>query len=200
MAATPGLLGLTVAAQASAGCTFAVPSKATASARMTPAVYHPDEAQSGSLGQVSDFNFFGPSILGLWKIQFLAKGNTNGIPDGALIDFGTSIWSLDGTEIMVSGGRQPATGDVCMGADRARDLQAHAPRHGVCRRRVCRAGRYRREGGAGRRGQQFPRLLHDHRLHTLPSPPQRGHEFDETNVMPPTPIVGTINGVRVKPN
>jgi hypothetical protein len=37
------------------------------------------------------------------------------IPAGAVVDFGTVQWRADGTEIMVSGGRPPSTGDVRMG-------------------------------------------------------------------------------------
>jgi hypothetical protein len=32
-----------------------------------------------------------------------------------VFDFGTVQWHNDGTELMISGGRPPSTGDVCMG-------------------------------------------------------------------------------------
>jgi len=55
------------------------------------------------------------SIVGLWKIKFISKGNTGiGIPDGAPIDEGYATWHSDGTEIMNSG-RAPMTGSFCMG-------------------------------------------------------------------------------------
>jgi hypothetical protein len=37
------------------------------------------------------------------------------VPAGVTTDFGTVQWHADGTEIMISGGRPPSTGDVCMG-------------------------------------------------------------------------------------
>jgi hypothetical protein len=58
------------------------------------------------------------SIVGLWKMQLLSKGNTThnpSIPDGAMIDFGYTQWHSDGTEILNSGGHAPATGNFCLG-------------------------------------------------------------------------------------
>lgn len=58
------------------------------------------------------------SIVGLWKIQLISKGNTAhnpSIPDGAMIDFGYTQWHGDGTEILNSGGRAPATENFCLG-------------------------------------------------------------------------------------
>ena len=56
------------------------------------------------------------SITGMWKFQFISKGNTShspSIPDGALIDFGFIQWHSDGTEIQNSGG--VPGGGFCMG-------------------------------------------------------------------------------------
>jgi hypothetical protein len=53
------------------------------------------------------------AIVGLWKVSFRAKGNTD-IPDGAPIDDGYVTWHADGTELMNSG-RPPMTGSFCMG-------------------------------------------------------------------------------------
>lgn len=57
-------------------------------------------------------------IVGLWKFTFTSDGTAypGPIPLGAPVDFGTTMWTSDGTEIMVSGARAPSTGDVCMGA------------------------------------------------------------------------------------
>ena len=58
------------------------------------------------------------SIVGMWNIQFISKGNTAhnpSIPDGALLDFGYSQWHSDGTELMNSGGHAANTGNFCMG-------------------------------------------------------------------------------------
>ena len=56
------------------------------------------------------------SIVGLWKIQLISKGNTAhnpSIPDGALIDFGFTQWHSDGTEIQNSAG--VPGGGFCLG-------------------------------------------------------------------------------------
>jgi len=57
------------------------------------------------------------SIVGLWKVSFISDGSAYPapIPAGAETDFGTVQWHSDGTEFMISGGRAPSTGDVCMG-------------------------------------------------------------------------------------
>jgi hypothetical protein len=63
-------------------------------------------------------DFSRASIVGMWKVQFVSKGNVNhnpSIPDGAVIDFGYSQWHSDGTEILNSGGRAPATENFCLG-------------------------------------------------------------------------------------
>jgi hypothetical protein len=60
----------------------------------------------------------GPSIVGMWNITFTAQGNSAHnppIPDGAMIDFGYSVWHSDGTEFLNSGMRAPATQNFCLG-------------------------------------------------------------------------------------
>ncbi len=56
-------------------------------------------------------------IVGLWAFKYYSKGNlkTLGIPDGAIIDGGNTLWYADGNENTVSGVRAPETGDVCLG-------------------------------------------------------------------------------------
>jgi hypothetical protein len=54
------------------------------------------------------------SIVGFWKVTFVSEGNP-GIPDGTVIDFGYAQWHSDGTEILNSGARPPATGNFCLG-------------------------------------------------------------------------------------
>jgi hypothetical protein len=72
------------------------------------------------------------SIVGLWKVSFVSDGTAYPIPVplDALVDFGTGQWHNEGTEFMISGGRPPSSGDVCMGlgTDRAIHLQAQAYR------------------------------------------------------------------------
>jgi len=48
------------------------------------------------------------SIVGLWSFKMVSGGQT--------IDFGYQEWHSDGTEILNSGSRAPATGDFCLGA------------------------------------------------------------------------------------
>jgi hypothetical protein len=58
------------------------------------------------------------SIVGLWNVQFLSKGNTThnpSIPDGAVLDFQFTQWHSDGSEFTNSGGRAPAIQNFCMG-------------------------------------------------------------------------------------
>ena len=58
------------------------------------------------------------TIVGLWKFEMISKStatHTNPMPDGTLIDFGTAAWHADGTEIQMSGIRNPSDGDVCQG-------------------------------------------------------------------------------------
>ncbi|WP_176594117.1 hypothetical protein [Sphingobium sp. EM0848] len=47
------------------------------------------------------------SIVGMWAVKFTAGGNQ--------VDFGYAQWHSDGTELMNSGGRAPATQNFCMG-------------------------------------------------------------------------------------
>jgi hypothetical protein len=87
-------------------------------ARLSDTVYRPGTA--GNLMPVWDYQ--GDEIVGTWKFEWRAKASASapndnpGIPDGALLDFGTIQWHDDGTEITISGGRTPAVGDVCMGS------------------------------------------------------------------------------------
>ena len=46
-------------------------------------------------------------IVGMWRVHFVAGGET--------FDFGYSQWHSDGTEILNSGGRAPATENFCLG-------------------------------------------------------------------------------------
>ena len=58
----------------------------------------------------------GASVVGMWKIQLISKGNTShnpSIPDGALIDYGFVQWHSDGTEIQNSAG--VPGGGFCLG-------------------------------------------------------------------------------------
>jgi len=56
----------------------------------------------------------GADIVGMWAFTFTAK-NSPPFPDGTTIDFGFAQWHSDGTEITNSGGRDPRTGNFCLG-------------------------------------------------------------------------------------
>ncbi|MGH8218832.1 MAG: hypothetical protein ACREUT_09755 [Steroidobacteraceae bacterium] len=146
---------------------------------------------------VDDDGRRGSSIVGLWKVEFIAKGNSNGIPDGALIDFGTATWHRDGTETMVSGGRDPTTGDVCMGAWEQIGPATYKLNH------VALAWLSDAYVGPAtiaetvtldRSGKTFHGTFTTTQYLATVTP---GHEFDENSVLAPTPIHGVITGTRV---
>jgi hypothetical protein len=196
-----GVLGLTVAGEAIAGCAnFASPAGVGSPARLKPAAYYPADNDSAFFRSVDNAEFGHASIVGLWKIEFLAKNNTNGIPDGALIDFGTAIWYSDGTEMMVSGGRDPSTGDVCMGVWEQVGPSTFKLNHVAL---AWQPGSYL---GPARitetvildpSGSTFKGRFTITQYAATAAP---GAEFDESTVVPPTPIHGVITGTRVTAN
>jgi hypothetical protein len=116
LAVTLGILGLTGAGHAFAGCSDGAvsPTKKPSSAQFIPAVYQRG-ADSASLTAVSDEWFESSAIVGLWEFEVHLNGAQNGLPDNALFDWGLATWHDDGTEIQFSAGRPPSSGDVCMG-------------------------------------------------------------------------------------
>lgn len=115
-----GLAGLLMAGavrSAHAGCAIGDPSTLSGLAHASPAVFNPDDYGANFIRVDDHFRSDAP-IVGLWKFEMLAKnmdGNTNPMPDGTLLDFGTQAWHGDGTELMNSGSRNPADGDFCQG-------------------------------------------------------------------------------------
>jgi hypothetical protein len=110
-------LAILICSKASAGCgdvsnlqgPFVFPQVRLA----LPASASAEEAARAAAGASAS-----PSIVGMWSIQFISKGNATGtpsVPDGAQIDFGYSQWHSDGTEMMNSGDHAPATQNFCMG-------------------------------------------------------------------------------------
>ena len=71
------------------------------------------------------------SIVGMWKVTFTSDGTAypGPIPAGVEFDFGTVQWHPDGTEFMISGGRAPSTGDVCMGVWKKTGLRTFKLNH-----------------------------------------------------------------------
>ena len=57
---------------------------------------------------VSDNNPPGADIVGLWYVKFT-------LSDNSVFDWGYAQWHSDGTEIMNSGTRAPATENFCLG-------------------------------------------------------------------------------------
>jgi hypothetical protein len=193
-----GLLAVAMAGPAAAGCAdLTRPAGTSTAPTFTAAVYHPGGASAYAFLTVDLGGAHHGSIVGLWKVEFLAKGNTNGIPDGALIDYGTATWSSDGTETMISGGRQPANGDVCMGAWKQTGRDSFALNH--------LAMGY--DGGAYIGPTSIKELVtldpsgnSFHGTFTITAylaTQVPGHEFDQSTILAPTPIVGSITGTRV---
>ena len=62
-------------------------------------------------------SFFHAPIVGLWAFKYTSVGNMAiyKIPDGAMVDGGTTGWFADGNEITFSGARNPIVGATCIG-------------------------------------------------------------------------------------
>lgn len=93
-----GLVGFASAPAAWAGC---------GDVKLTqPASW--EETSHADLLQLADYQTSGTtSIIGMWAFKMVAGGST--------VDFGYVQWHSDGTELMNSGGRAPATENFCMG-------------------------------------------------------------------------------------
>jgi hypothetical protein len=75
-------------------------------------------SRTAATANITGAPFNTATIVGMWSFKFISEGNTThnpSIPDGALIDFGYTQWHSDGTELLNSGGRAPATENFCMG-------------------------------------------------------------------------------------
>jgi len=127
-AASVGISSLFWAVQASAGCSNlgVMPSNgwrdlATetsgdfSGATLSAALYRPGSERLIAVSDNEDRH--GGGIVGMWRFNFVSDGNAYPIPIpyGAPVDFGTQQWHSDGTEFIISGGRAPSSGDVCMG-------------------------------------------------------------------------------------
>jgi hypothetical protein len=111
------LLAMGTVSMAHAGCTSAQWQQASnQSADFHRAAYNPEEGIARYI-RVNDERHEA-AIVGLWKFEMIAQStpkNTNPMPDGTLVDFGTAAWHRDGTEFQTSGIRNPSDGDVCQG-------------------------------------------------------------------------------------
>jgi hypothetical protein len=129
------------------------------------------------------------SIVGFWQVDFVAKDNTNGIPDGTLIDSAYVQWHSDGTEIMNSS-RDPRTQSFCLGVWKKTGPFSYTLKH--------RAMTWTSDGTPigpatilenvtlGRRGDTFTGTF------VIVQ-----YEMDGITISPPTPIVGTLRGTRI---
>jgi hypothetical protein len=110
-------LGALFIQQASAGCLDVATLKRTSympnaesyfrSTRLMKADYHEEDGWAPG--------FFQAPIVGLWAFTYTAgKGNV-GIPAGATVDAGNTLWFADGNEITYSGIRNPIVGATCLG-------------------------------------------------------------------------------------
>jgi hypothetical protein len=71
-----------------------------------------------------------PPITGLWYFKYLSKGNTAlGIPDGAPLDAGNTIWFADSNEMTSSAMRAPDTGSICLGTWERTGDRTYEPNH-----------------------------------------------------------------------
>ncbi|MFI4869712.1 MAG: hypothetical protein ACHQDD_10245 [Steroidobacterales bacterium] len=196
LTAALGLIGMMLAGEASAEC-WNVPSPpaATRSSRFVAAVYRPDETRAAAwMPVLEEERAETPSIVGLWKVEFHAKGNT-GIPDGFLIDFGVVAWHDDGTEIMNSGMRDPSTGNFCMGAWRQVGASTFKLNHiGLS----WQSGTY--QGSASIQELVTVAPSGNSYQGSFVITQYLGSEFDESTIAPPTPIHGVVTGTRVTVN
>ena len=59
--------------------------------------------------------FFQAPIVGLWAFTYTASKGNVGIPAGATVDAGNTLWFADGNEITYSAIRNPIVGATCLG-------------------------------------------------------------------------------------
>jgi hypothetical protein len=79
----------------------------TGGTRLIRSAYRP--ASNDGFGQ--------PVVVGMWHVKMVAETVSEGVPfsPGTEFDAGFQQWHSDGTEMLNSGGRPPATGSFCMG-------------------------------------------------------------------------------------
>jgi hypothetical protein len=188
------LAGVAAAGTAQAACSIDLKSLKPSGA-LTPAVFHPDSAASAFFRLVDDRDRdFGPaSIVGMWKFKFSPELGG---------DFGTLLWHPDGTEIMISAARDPAAGDVCMGAWKQTGRYTYELNHIAM-------GHDGPPGGPP--SPTFTNTVHLHeyikldpsgnsytgRIDAVISAANPADPFDESNVM--AQVSGTITATRVLP-
>jgi hypothetical protein len=169
------------------------PQQSMSAVRLTPAVFYPQAVGGAGFVKVDNHESFPPSIVGLWKFRFSPELGG---------DFGTVIWHEDGTEIMISAARDPAAGDVCMGAWKQTGRYTYELNHIAM-------GHDGPPGGPP--SPTFTNTVHLHEYITLShsgnsysghinaviSAANPANPFDESNVI--AQVSGTITATRVEP-
>lgn len=97
----------TFAPVANAGCGEAVAKPAASLGRHSGVYLMQAAYRPAWFVPVGDKDTDDAPIVGMWKVEFDANGG--------VFDFGYSQWHSDGTEILNSGKREPASGNFCLG-------------------------------------------------------------------------------------
>src|SRR5437762_7266308 len=87
--------------------TYATSASACESDSLMHSTSWQDHQSVGLLHQASLDNPGNHSIVGMWSFKMTSGGQT--------VDWGFQQWHSDGTELLTSGSRVPATGNFCMG-------------------------------------------------------------------------------------
>jgi hypothetical protein len=194
------LLGVVLSTQASASCSFQDEQPAPAQKPQYSGLGQPHFIRT-AFTQVEDWDSVNVPIVGLWKFEMLAKStstNTNPMPDGTLIDFGTAAWHSDGTELMNSGARNPVDGDFCQGVWAQVSGSTFILNHYAL---AWTNGTYTGPANitervtVDRKGRNFSGTFKLVQYLATVTP---GHEFDQSTAL--VSITGTITGIRVTAN
>jgi hypothetical protein len=173
-AVTAAAFGTVFAPFATAGC-FS-PDEKGASLRLTP-----------SVAPAAD-----TTMVGFWHVDFVAQGNTNGIPDGTPIDSAYVQWHSDGTEIMNSS-RDPRTSSFCLGVWKRTGTFTYVLKHFALS--------WNNDGTP-----QGPATIVESVTLARSGDTFTGsftitqYATDGITIIPPTPIVGTLSGTRITAN
>ena len=101
------VIAVSLTPSASAGCGAKPVPPANSPDRVQPTFIH--TAYRPAPFVLVDNDSDSPAIVGMWSVLFTST-------DGkTVVDFGYQQWHSDGTELMNSGGHDPATGNFCMG-------------------------------------------------------------------------------------
>lgn len=189
-----GIAALGLSATSQAGCAVAQRLGASQAAPVPGATR---DVTPGAFVPVADRDSR-RSIVGLWKFEMISKSTSthkNPMPDGTLIDFGTASWHADGTELQVSGIRNPSDADVCQGVWQRVGYATFVLNHYAL---AWTNGTYtgpvniRAEVTVDPTGTRYTGMF---ATVVYLASPVAGHEFDQTTVL--ASITGTFTATRV---